>query len=70
MTPATIQEEPQAYHEAVAQVPGSPEGTILDEWILGYQLGDPTLRPAKVIVAKSAQHEEGEETMGKPHISR
>lgn len=48
-----------AHHEAVAQIPGSPEGTILEEFKPGYQLGDTTLRPAKVIVAKPAEHEGG-----------
>lgn len=61
MTSATIQKERQACHEAVAQVPGAPEGSVLDEWVPGSKPRDTTLRPARVIVAKSTQHEEGKD---------
>ncbi len=39
-------------HEAVGQAPGAPEGTVVDEVRPGYLIGDKTLRPAQVIVAK------------------
>jgi len=40
-------------HEAIEAVEGSdqPEGTILEEVLKGYKLGDETLRPARVKVS-------------------
>lgn len=44
-----------AHHEAIATAPATaehPEGTILDVLSEGYELGDETLRAARVVVAK------------------
>ena len=40
-------------HEAIAHMPsaGHPEGTVLQETLKGYLLGDALLRPAQVVVA-------------------
>ena len=40
-------------HEAIEAVEGSdkPEGTIVEEVLKGYTLGDETLRPARVKVS-------------------
>jgi molecular chaperone GrpE len=48
-----------ARHEAISLAPGTPEGVILDEISPGYQIGEETLRPAQVIVAKGGGAEEG-----------
>ncbi len=47
-------------HEAIACVPGGPEGLILDEVTPGYQIGKETLRPAQVIVAGADTEPTGE----------
>lgn len=46
-------------HEAIACLPGTHEGLILDEVTPGYQIGKETLRPAQVIVATAEATEEG-----------
>ena len=46
-------------HEAIASVPGEPEGVILDEVAPGYHIGETTLRAAQVIVASGQPTEEG-----------
>jgi molecular chaperone GrpE len=46
-------------HDAISLAPGTPEGVILDEISPGYHLGEETLRPAQVIVAKGDGTEEG-----------
>jgi molecular chaperone GrpE len=48
-----------ARHDAISLAPGGPEGMILDEISPGYQIGEDTLRPAQVIVAKGDELEEG-----------
>jgi molecular chaperone GrpE len=48
-----------ARHDAISLAPGTPEGVILDEISPGYHIGEETLRPAQVIVAKGARAEEG-----------
>ncbi len=49
-------------HEAVDQVESSvhPPNTVVEEFHRGYQIGDRTLRPARVLVAKSAAAAEEE----------
>lgn len=49
-------------HEAVEMVETDehPDGTIVEELVRGYQMGDRTLRAAKVKVAKKASHENQE----------
>ena len=47
-------------HEAIACVPGEPEGVILDEVTPGYHIGNETLRPAQVIVARAEPAGEGQ----------
>ena len=48
-------------HEAVAQEPGDEEGRILRVHRRGFMLRDRLLRPATVVVAKSAMESDGEE---------
>ena len=48
-------------HEAVAQEPGAEEGRILRVHRRGFMLRDRLLRPATVVVAKSAMESDGEE---------
>ena len=50
-------------HEAVGQIESSVHepNTVVQEFNRGYQIGDRTLRPARVTVAKSAQPGGGEE---------
>jgi len=48
-------------HEAVAQEPGAEEGRILRVHRRGFMLRDRLLRPATVVVAKSALENDGEE---------
>jgi len=48
-----------ARHDAIALAPGAPDGVILDEISPGYHIGEETLRPAQVIVAKGDGAEEG-----------
>jgi molecular chaperone GrpE len=48
-------------HEAVSQEPGDPEGRILRVHRRGFMLRDRLLRPATVVVAKSAMESDGEE---------
>jgi molecular chaperone GrpE len=48
-------------HEAVSQEAGEEEGRILRVHRRGFQLRDRLLRPATVVVAKSAVESEGEE---------
>jgi molecular chaperone GrpE len=50
-------------HEAVGQIESSVHepNTVVEEFNRGYQIGDRTLRPARVTVAKSAQPEGDEE---------
>jgi molecular chaperone GrpE len=44
-------------HEAVGQIESSahPHNTVVEEFNRGYQIGERTLRPARVTVAKSTQ---------------
>jgi len=48
-------------HEAVDHVvsPAHPPNTVIAEFHRGYQIGERTLRPARVSVAKAAANEEG-----------
>ena len=48
-------------HEAVSQEPGAEEGRILRVHRRGFMLRDRLLRPATVVVAKSAMESEGKE---------
>lgn len=50
-------------HEAVGQIESSAHqpNTVVEEFNRGYQIGDRTLRPARVTVAKSADPEGDEE---------
>jgi molecular chaperone GrpE len=48
-------------HEAVSQEPGEEEGRILRVHRRGFMLRDRLLRPATVVVAKSAIESDGEE---------
>jgi molecular chaperone GrpE len=48
-------------HEAVSQEPGEEEGRILRVHRRGFMLRDRLLRPATVVVAKSALENDGEE---------
>ena len=48
-------------HEAVSQEPGDEEGRILRVHRRGFMLRDRLLRPATVVVAKSALENDGEE---------
>ncbi len=48
-------------HEAVSQEPGDEEGRILRVHRRGFMLRDRLLRPATVVVAKSAMESDGEE---------
>ncbi len=52
------------YHEAMLQEPSSeyPEGTVLDQLVRGYLLGDQVLRHALVKVATTAESDSGVET--------
>ena len=52
------------YHEAVMHAEG-PEGKVLAEVQRGYKLHDRVLRPAMVVVGKSAGEKAGEEGSGK-----
>jgi len=46
-------------HEAIETVETEehPDGTIIDQHMKGYQMGDRTIRPAKVVVAKKPRLE-------------
>lgn len=48
-------------HEAVSQEPGDEEGRILRVHRRGFMLRDRLLRPATVVVAKSAMESDGKE---------
>jgi molecular chaperone GrpE len=48
-------------HEAVSQEPGDEEGRVLRVHRRGFMLRDRLLRPATVVVAKSAMESDGEE---------
>lgn len=47
-------------HEAIEMVetPHHPEGTVVEESMRGYKMGDKTIRPARVKVAKSPSENE------------
>jgi molecular chaperone GrpE len=50
-------------HEAIEMIETDehPPGTIVEEILKGYAIGDRTIRPARVKVAKIEKQEEGEE---------
>ena len=52
-------------HEAVeiAEVTEYPSGVILEEYIRGYKMGDRTIRPARVKVAKTVEIERSDSSL-------
>jgi len=57
--PAVGQPFDPRLHEAVDTVTTTeqPDGTVLQESLKGYRLGDDVLRPARVVVAAAPQHD-------------
>lgn len=50
-------------HEAVETAESDkPSGTILEEYVKGYKMGDRTIRPARVKVAKAAEKAPSKDT--------
>jgi molecular chaperone GrpE len=49
-------------HEAIEAVENSdqPEGTIVEEVLKGYKMGDETLRPARVKVSSGNKGQQGQ----------
>jgi len=42
------------FHEAIREVPGETDGTIVDEVQIGYQINGKVIRPSQVIISKKS----------------